>query len=82
MNARWVGLSLVLDEIDQVPRREAFKRAHPGTRFERIGDQCVGSVPYADRGMERSITVRGNSYKVVLDALEEYFAGPDAPDTG
>jgi hypothetical protein len=75
---QWPGLTLAWNELDMVPRREAFKEAHPGAMFERIGDQFVGSVPYTDEGTERSITIRGDSYGVVLDALDEYFAdGPD-----
>jgi hypothetical protein len=74
VSPQWPGLSLVCDELDQVPRRQAFKGAHPGARFERIGSQFVGSVPYTDQGMERSITIHGDSWRVVLDALEEYFS--------
>jgi hypothetical protein len=77
VNPQWPGRSLVCDELSQVPRRQAFKDAYPGARFERIGSQYVGSVPYTDQGMELSITMRGDSYRVVLDALEEYFSDAD-----
>jgi hypothetical protein len=75
---QWPGQALVWDELDMVPRREAFKEAHPGAMFERFGDVCIGSVPYTERGEERLIAMKGDSYRVVLDALDEYFAdGPD-----
>ena len=74
----WPGLSLARGELELVPRREAFRRAHPGTEFDHIGDVYVGHVPYTDRGAERSITIKGDSWVVVLDALDEYFAAdPD-----
>jgi hypothetical protein len=39
------------------------------------------SIRYVtEDGEERSITVRADSWRAVLDALETYFA--DAPDTG
>jgi hypothetical protein len=80
VNARWVGLPLVLDELDQVPRREAFKDAWPGTLFEQVGDQYIGSVPYTEQGDPRMIVFRGDCYRAVLDALEEYFSdGADFP---
>lgn len=74
MNARWVGLPLVLDELNQMPRREAFKDAWPGTLFEQVGDQRIGSVPYTEEGDPRMIVFRGDSYGAVLDALEAYFS--------
>ena len=75
---QWPGHHLVCDELDQVPRRRDFTEAHPGATFERMGTVYLGHVPYADKGAERSITIRGDSYRVVLNALEEYFAsGPD-----
>ena len=70
----WPGMALAWDELDQVPRREAFKEAHPGATFERAGTMFLGHVPYTDQGEEHSITFKGDSYKVVLDALEKYFA--------
>lgn len=74
----WPGQSLAADELDQVPRREAFKAAHPGAVFERAGTVFIGHVPYTDQGEERSVTMTGDSYRVVLDALEKYFSGdPD-----
>ena len=76
----WPGLRLVRDELDQVPRRDAFTEAHPGTEFDRKGEAHIGHVPYTEDGEERSITIRGGSWRKLLDALEEYFA--DAPDTG
>lgn len=75
MSPRWVGLPLVLDELDQVPRREAFKEAYPGTLFEQVGDQYIGSVPYTEQGEPRMIVFRGDCYRAVLDALDEYFSG-------
>lgn len=76
----WPGLRLVRDELDQVPRREAFTVAHPGAEFDRKGSAYIGHAPYKVDGEERSITVRADSWRAVLDALETYFS--DAPDTG
>lgn len=76
----WPGLRLVRDELDQVPRRDAFTEAHPGTEFDRKGDVYLGYVPYVADGDERSITIRSDSWRKLLDALETYFA--EAPDTG
>ena len=80
MRADWPGAALVRDELDQVPRRNAFTREHPGADFSRIGQVYIGHVPYAAGGEERSITMRGDSWVAVLDALEEYFS--DEGDTG
>lgn len=76
----WPGAGMVRDEIDQVPRRLAFTEAHPGAEFDRKGTAYIGHAPYVEDGEERSITVRADSWRAVLDALETYFA--DAPDTG
>lgn len=86
VSPQWPGRSLVCDELLHVPQREAFKLAHPGARFERIGSQFVGSVAYTGQGMERSITIYGDSYKVVIDALDVYFSdgtedSPPGPET-
>ena len=78
---QWPGLQLVWDELDQVPRQLAFTEAHPLAEFGRAGDVCMGHVPYTVDGEDRSITVKGESYEIVLDALEEYFAG-DELDSG
>ena len=81
MRADWPGAALVRDELDQVPRRAAFKREHPGTEWSRIGQVYIGHVPYADEdGGERSITMRGDSWAALLDALETYFRAE--ADTG
>jgi hypothetical protein len=77
-NLQWHGLTLAWDELDQVPRREAFKAEHPGAEFGPAGDMRMGYVPYTADGEDRSITIRADSYADVLDALDEYFAaGPD-----
>lgn len=80
MTPYWPGLSMVRDELAQVPRREAFKKAHPDAKLDPVGNFYVGHVPYTEGDEERSITIRANSWVGLLDALEEYFA--DAPDTG
>ena len=77
---QWPGASMVRDELGQVPRREAFKKAHPGTKFGPVGSVYVGHVPYTEGGEERSITMGADSWVGLLDALEEYFA--DDPDPG
>ena len=76
----WPGLHLVRDELDQVPRRDAFTDAHPGAQFDRKGDVYIGHAPYVVDGEERSITIRSGSWRALLDALETYF--DEAPDTG
>ncbi len=78
--APWPGLSMVRDELDQMPRRREFTEAHPKSEFHRKGSAYIGHAPYTEDGEERSITVRADSWRAVLDALETYFA--DAPDTG
>ena len=80
MPPQWPGASMVRDELDQVPRREAFKREHPGAKFGPVGNVYVGHVPYMVDGEERSITIGADSWVGLLDALETYFA--DDPDTG
>ena len=79
-NLQLHGLTLAWDELDQMPRREAFKAAHPGAEFGPAGTMRMGYVPYVVDGEDRSITVRADSYADVLDALEQYFA--DEPDSG
>ena len=76
----WPGLHLVRDELDQVPRRDAFTKEHPGAQFDRKGDVYIGHAPYVVDGEERSITIRSGSWRALLDALETYF--DEAPDTG
>jgi len=78
---QWPGLPMVLDELDQVPRREAFTATHPGTEFGRAGRMYLGHVPYTENGEERSITVRADSWRAVLNSLDEYFSD-DGPDSG
>jgi hypothetical protein len=78
---QWPGLGLVRSELEYLPRRRAFTRAHPGTEFDHVGTVYLGYVPYTVDGEERSITVRGDSWVVVLDALEEYFSEAER-DTG
>lgn len=78
--ALWPGMSMVRDELDQIPRRDAFEKAHPGAKFNRKGDVYLGHVKYVKDGDEQSITMKGRSWQGLLDALETYFA--DAPDTG
>ena len=75
--ALWPGLSMVRDELDQVPRREAFKRVHPRAEFNRKGDVYLGHVPYTKDGDAQSITMKGRSWVGLLDALEEYFSEDD-----
>ena len=78
---QWPGLPMVLDELDQIPRRNAFTAAHPGTEWDHVGRAYIGHVPYTEDGEERSITVRCDSWRAVLDTLDGYFAGDEA-DTG
>ena len=78
---QWPGLGLVRSELEHLPRRRAFADAHPGTEFDHFGTVYLGHVPYTVDGEERSITIRGNSWPVVLDALEEYFSDGEQ-DTG
>jgi hypothetical protein len=78
---QWPGLGLVRSELEHLPRRRAFTDAHPGTEFDHVGHVYLGHVPYTEDGEERSITIRGDSWPVVLDALETYFE-EDGPDTG
>ena len=80
MRAEWPGTALVRDELDQVPRRKAFAEAHPDADFKRVGQVYLGFVPYTEDGEERSITMRGDSWTALLDALEEYFS--EEADTG
>jgi hypothetical protein len=77
----WPGLHLVRGELEMAPQRNAFTEAHPGTRFDHVGDVYVGHVPYTAGGEDRSITVKGRSWEAVLDALDTYFCD-DEPDTG
>ena len=78
---QWPGVHLVSGELEHMPRRQAFIRAHPGAEFDHVGGAYIGHVPYAVDGKERSITLRGDSWTVVLDALEEYFSDGEQ-DTG
>ena len=81
MNVQWPGGQMVRDELDQIPRRTAFEQAHPRTQWDRKGSAYIGHVPYTEDGEERSITIRDNSWRKVLDALEAWFDG-DERDTG
>ena len=77
MNPLWPGAAMVRDELAQVPRREAFKKAHPRAKFGPVGNLYVGHVPYTEDGDERSITMGADSWVGLLDALEEYFSEDD-----
>ena len=77
-NLQLHGLTLAWGELDQMPRREAFKAAHPRAEFGPAGDMRMGYVPYTVDGEDRSITVKGENYEIVLDALEEYFAAEES----
>ena len=81
MTPQWPGLGLVRSELEYLPRRRAFAEAHPGTEFDHVGTVYLGHVPYAEDGEERSITIRGDSWPGVLDALDEYFSD-GGRDTG
>ena len=81
MADHWPGLHLVRGELDHAPQRQAFTDAHPGAKFDHVGDVYIGYVPYTEDGEERSITIRGESWPVVLDALDEYFSDGEQ-DTG
>ena len=81
MSDHWPGLHLVRGELEQAPQRQAFTDAHPGAKFDHVGSVFIGHVPYTVEGEERSITLKGASWRAVLRALETYFS-EDAPDTG
>ena len=81
MADHWPGLHLVRGELDHAPQRQAFADAHPGAKFDHVGDVYIGYVPYTVEGDERSITLKGCSYRAVLDSLDEYFSD-DEDDTG
>ena len=66
MNPQWPGVAMIRS---------------PGTEFHHVGTVYLGHVPYTVDGEERSITVRGDSWRVVLNTLDEYFR-EDEPDTG
>ena len=74
---QWPGAAMIRSEMEYLPRRRKFAAAHPGAKFDHVGRFYVGHVPYTEDGEERSITVRCDSWREVLDALDEYFAGDD-----
>lgn len=78
---QWPGVAMIRGQMEYLPQRQAFIAEHPGTEFDHVGTVYLGHVPYTEDGEERSITVRGDSWRVVLDALERYFS-EDEPDTG
>lgn len=80
MSGEWAHLSLTRDS-EQKRAEAAFKKAHPGADFTTVGNFRVGYVPYIVDGEECSITMKGDTWRVVLDGLGKYFS-EDQPDTG
>ena len=77
MNPQWPGVAMIRSELDHLPQRRAFTAAHPGTEFDHVGTAYLGHVPYTEDGEERSITIRADSWRAVLNALVAYFAEED-----
>jgi len=68
---------MIRSELEYRPQRQEFTEAHPGAKFDHVGRFYIGHVPYTEDGEERSITVRCDSWRAVLDTLDGYFGGPD-----
>ena len=81
MRPEWPGVAMIRSQLDYLPQRRAFTAEHPGTEFDHVGTVYLGHVPYIEDGEERSITVRGESWRAVLNALDVYFSEDDE-DTG